>query len=211
MKELINAMSEVNDLNRSHGVTQRGGKKYTEVFVRVEAFRKAFGTDLGIDTNIIVDDGQRVVVQAKVIDKTGAVIGSGLAEEIRGSSNVNRTSALENAETSSIGRALASLALHGGSYASSFEIEVAQHNDQVITQRQEKQQAQPQSAVEIHKQWREYVNGCKAMIDTATNMRDLYRVNDSLPDEAMDTLKHQFPDLFKELTEYYDNKEKQVQ
>ncbi len=73
MKELINAMSEVNDLNRSHGVTQRGGKKYTEVFVRVEAFRKAFGTDLGIDTNIIVDDGQRVVVQAKVIDKTGAL------------------------------------------------------------------------------------------------------------------------------------------
>lgn len=211
MKELINAMAEVNDLNRSHGVTQRGGKKYTEVFVRVEAFRKAFGTDLGIDTNIIVDDGQRVVVQAKVIDKTGAVIGSGLAEEIRGSSNVNRTSALENAETSSIGRALASLALHGGSYASSFEIDVAQHNDKVITQRQEEQQAQPQSAVEIHKQWREYVNGCKTMIDTATNMRELYKVNDSLPDEAMDTLKHQFPDLFKELTEYYDNKEKQVQ
>lgn len=211
MKELINAMAEVNDLNRSHGVSQRGGKKYTEVFVRVEAFRKAFGTDLGIDTNIIVDDGQRVVVQAKVIDKTGAVIGSGLAEEIRGSSNVNRTSALENAETSSIGRALASLALHGGSYASSFEIDVAQHNDKVITQRQEEQQAQPQSAVEIHKQWREYVNGCKTMIDTATNMRELYRVNDSLPDEAMDTLKHQFPDLFKELTEYYDNKEKQVQ
>jgi len=211
VKELINAMSEVNDLNRSHGVTQRGGKKYTEVFVRVEAFRKAFGTDLGIDTNIIVDDGQRVVVQAKVIDKTGAVIGSGLAEEIRGSSNVNRTSALENAETSSIGRALASLALHGGSYASSFEIDVAQHNDKVITQRQEEQQAQPQSAVEIHKQWREYVNGCKTMIDTATNMRELYKVNDSLPDEAMDTLKHQFPDLFKELTEYYDNKEKQVQ
>ena len=52
MKELINAMAEVNDLNRSHGVSQRGGKKYTEVFVRVEAFRKAFGTDLGIDTNI---------------------------------------------------------------------------------------------------------------------------------------------------------------
>ena len=199
MKELINAMSEVNDLNRSHGVKQQGGRKYTEVFVRVEAFRKAFGTELGIDTNIIVDDGQRVVVQAKVIDKTGAVIGSGLAEEIRGSSHVNRTSALENGETSAIGRALASLGLHGGSYASSFEIEVAQHNDQAITENNIKQQ------------WRDYVQGCKTMIDTATNMRELYRVNDSLPDEAMDTLKHQFPDLFKELTEYYDNKEKQVQ
>jgi len=49
------------------------------------------------------------------------------------------------------------------------------------------------------------------MIDTATSMRELYKVNDNLPDEAMDTLKHQFPDLFKELTEYYENKEKQVQ
>ena len=211
MKELINAMSEVNDLNRSHGVKQQGGRKYTEVFVRVEAFRKAFGTELGIDTNIIVDDGQRVVVQAKVIDKTGAVIGSGLAEEIRGSSHVNRTSALENGETSAIGRALASLGLHGGSYASSFEIDVAQHNDQVITQREQEQPVQQQNVVDIHKQWRDYVNGCKTMIDTATSMRELYRVNDSLPDEAMDTLKHQYPDLFKELTEYYETKEKQVQ
>jgi hypothetical protein len=199
MKELINAMSEVNNLNRSHGVTQRGGKKYTEVFVRVEAFRKAFGTDLGIDTSIVVDDGQRVVVQAKVIDKTGAIIGSGIAEEIRGSSNVNRTSAIENGETSAIGRALSSLGLHGGSYASSFEIDVAQHNDQAITEN------------DIKQQWQDYVNGCKTLIDTATTMRELYRVNDSLPDEAMDTLKHQYPDLFKELTEYYENKEKQVQ
>ena len=211
MTDLIKAMAEVNDLNRSHGVTQRGGKKYTEVFVRVEAFRKAFGTKLGIATERLEDDGTKVVVHAKVINENGMVVGSGLAEEIRGSSNVNRTSPLENAETSAIGRALASLGLHGGSYASSFEIDVAQHNDQVITQREQQQQAQPQSAVEIHKQWREYVNGCKAMIDTATNMRELYRVNDSLPDEAMDTLKHNFPDLFKELTEYYDNKEKQVQ
>ena len=35
MSELQKAMAEVNDLNRTHGVTQRGGKKYTEVFVRV--------------------------------------------------------------------------------------------------------------------------------------------------------------------------------
>jgi len=211
MKELINAMSEVNDLNRSHGVKQQGGRKYTEVFVRVEAFRKAFGTELGIDTQILVDDGQRVVVQAKVVDKTGAVIGSGLAEEIRGSSHVNRTSALENGETSAIGRALASLGLHGGSYASSFEIDVAQHNDRVLSQRQQEQQVQQQNTNDIHEQWRDYVQGCKTMIDTATTMRELYRVNDSLPDEAMDTLKHQYPDLFKQLTEYYENKEKQVQ
>ena len=61
-----------------------------------------------ISTEIIVDDGTRIVFRAVVwrdmADVTPTAVG--FAEEIRGSSNVNRTSALENAETSAIGRAL---------------------------------------------------------------------------------------------------------
>ena len=132
MSKLIDAMKQVNDLNKSHGVTQRGGKKYTEVFVRVEAFRQAFGTDLGVDTSILVDDGKRVVVKATIISKEGLTVGSGLAEEIRGQGNVNKTSALENAETSAIGRALASLGLHGGSYASANEIAAVQRKEKAM-------------------------------------------------------------------------------
>ena len=134
MSKLIDAMKQVNDLNKTHGVTQRGGKKYTEVFVRVEAFRQAFGTDLGIDTSILVDDGKRVVVKATIISKEGLTVGSGLAEEIRGQGNVNKTSALENAETSAIGRALASLGLHGGSYASANEIAAVQRKEKALEQ-----------------------------------------------------------------------------
>ena len=130
MNDLQKAMAEVNDLNRTHGVTQRGGKKYTEVFVRVEAFRKAFGTDYGIDTQIVVDDGKRVVVKAVITNATGMTIGSGMAEEIRGVGNVNKTSALENGETSAIGRALASLGLHGGTYASINEIDAVPRTQQ---------------------------------------------------------------------------------
>ena len=135
MSKLIDAMKQVNDLNKTHGVTQRGGKKYTEVFVRVEAFRQAFGTELGIDTLILVDDGKRVVVKATIISKEGLTVGSGLAEEIRGQGNVNKTSALENAETSAIGRALASLGLHGGSYASANEIAAVQRKEKAIEPR----------------------------------------------------------------------------
>jgi len=134
MNKLIDAMKQVNDLNKTHGVTQRGGKKYTEVFVRVEAFRQAFGTDLGVDTQILVDDGKRVVVKATILSKEGLTVGSGLAEEIRGQGNVNKTSALENAETSAIGRALASLGLHGGSYASANEIAAVQRKDKALEQ-----------------------------------------------------------------------------
>jgi|TARA_R110002073_G_scaffold5102_1_gene32227 hypothetical protein len=134
MNELITAMSEINDLNRTHGVVQRGGKKYTEVFVRVEAFRKAFGTSLGINTEILVDDGTRVVVKATVVNAAGFIIGSGFAEEIRGQGNVNKTSALENGETSAIGRALASLGLHGGAYASINELDGVNRKQQAMAQ-----------------------------------------------------------------------------
>ena len=134
MSELIKAMSEVNDLNRTHGVVQRGGKKYTEVFVRVEAFRKAFGTSLGINTEILVDDGARVVIKATVANETGMIIGSGFAEEIRGQGNVNITSALENGETSAIGRALASLGRHGGAYASINELDAVNRKQQAMAQ-----------------------------------------------------------------------------
>ena len=47
------------------------------------------------------------VVQASVHAAEGRLLATGYAEEMVGSSNVNKTSALENCETSAIGRALA--------------------------------------------------------------------------------------------------------
>ena len=126
------AMDVVADLNKSHGVMQRGGKQYTEVAKRVEAFRMVFGGEYGIDTDIIHNDGQTVVVKATVKDKDGFIVGSGLAEEIRGSSHITKTSAVEVCETSAIGRALASLALHGGQYASANEMDGVKRKEQAI-------------------------------------------------------------------------------
>ena len=131
MSELSAVMAAVNDLNESHGVTQRGGKKYTEVAKRVEAFRTHFGLKYGITTDIVIDDGTRVIIKAKIFDLANPTtsVGEGFAEEIRGSSNVNKTSAIENCETSAIGRALASCGLHGGQYASVDEIHKAKTNE----------------------------------------------------------------------------------
>jgi hypothetical protein len=126
------AMDFVADLNKSHGVMQRGGKQYTEVAKRVEAFRTVFGGEYGIDTDIIHNDGQTVVVKATVKDKDGFVVGSGLAEEIRGSSHITKTSAVEVCETSAIGRALASMGMHGGQYASANEMEGVKRKEQAI-------------------------------------------------------------------------------
>jgi len=132
MSKLIDAMGLVNQLHQSHGITQRGGKKYTQVVHRMEAFRTVFGTDLGVHTHFVVDDGQRVVVKAIITDDLGNHVGSGMAEEIRGQGNVNKTSALENCETSAIGRALASIGLSGGEYASANEMDAVPRKQEAL-------------------------------------------------------------------------------
>lgn len=132
MSKLMDAMGLVNQLHQSHGITQRGGKKYTQVVHRMEAFRTVFGTDMGVDTAVLVDDGHRVVIKATITDDLGNCIGSGMAEEIRGEGNVNKTSALENCETSAIGRALASIGLSGGEYASANEMDAVPRKQEAL-------------------------------------------------------------------------------
>ena len=132
IKKFHSAMDLVAELNKSHGVMQRGGKQYTEVAKRVEAFRLTFGGEYGIDTEVLQNDGKTVIVKATIRDKDGFVVGSGLAEEIRGSSNITKTSAVEVCETSAIGRALASLGLHGGQYASANEMEGVGRKEQAL-------------------------------------------------------------------------------
>ena len=120
--KFIQAMNDVHSLKEEFGIQVRGNKKYTDVATRVESFRRTFGGELGIQTDILLNDGKYVIVKATIADENGYVVSSGLAEEIRDSSPVNRTSALENCETSAIGRALASMGLHGGQYASADEM-----------------------------------------------------------------------------------------
>jgi len=134
MSNLAKTMDTIADLHKSHGVKQKGGKLYTQVVHRMEAFRRIHGTDFGVDTQILVNDGTKVVVKAIITDKDGRVIGSGMAEEIRGQGMVNTTSALENAETSAIGRALSSLGLAGGEYASANEMDAVIRKTDAIEQ-----------------------------------------------------------------------------
>lgn len=137
MSNIQEAMSMVNELYKGHAIKQKGGKMYLQVVHRVEAFRRTLGADFGIDTKILVDDGHRVVVKAIVTNKDGITLGSGMAEEIRGQGHVNTTSALENAETSAIGRALASLGLSGGEYASANEMEAVPRKQKNIDEAKE--------------------------------------------------------------------------
>lgn len=96
------------------------GKEYFTVAERVSAFRET-SADLTIETEIVRWEGDDVVVKASISDN-GKLIATGLAHEVRGSTNINRTSHVENCETSAIGRALAAFGLGGTEYATADEV-----------------------------------------------------------------------------------------
>jgi len=118
-ENLIKAIEELHKIDK----VNIKGKEYATVASRVGIFRKYFPT-LSIITDIITDDEQRVIIKASILNDN-KIIATGFAEEIRGQGLINTTSAIENAETSAIGRALAAFGLIGGEYASSFEVENA--------------------------------------------------------------------------------------
>lgn len=96
------------------------GKEYHTVAERVSAFRSV-SADLTIETEIVRWEGDDVVVKASISDN-GKLIATGLAHEVRGSTNINKTSHVENCETSAIGRALAAFGLGGTEYATADEV-----------------------------------------------------------------------------------------
>jgi hypothetical protein len=103
------------------GIVRIHNKNYQTVALRVGLFRKDF-PDYSLITEIIHRSDQCVVMQAKIVDPAGRVIATGHAEEYRQSSTINKTSALENAETSAIGRALAGLGFGGTEFATADEV-----------------------------------------------------------------------------------------
>ena len=67
-------------------------------------------------------------MKASIKTKDGFIVATGHAEEVRTASMINKTSALENCETSAIGRALASFGLAGTEFASANEVQQAISN-----------------------------------------------------------------------------------
>ena len=115
------------------GVVSIHGKEYKTVAGRIAEFR-ALHPKYTIETELVSADDERVVVKATILDDQ-VVIATGYAEEVRASSNINKTSALENCETSAVGRALAFFGLAGTEIASADEVAgaISQQNQQAAT------------------------------------------------------------------------------
>ena len=114
----------------TEGIVPIHGKQYKTVAYRVKEFRSQY-PDYTVSTELVEANDTLVVMKASISNEQGRLLATGFAEEVRAASKINRTSALENAETSAIGRALAALGLAGTEYASADEVASAikQQND----------------------------------------------------------------------------------
>lgn len=104
------------------------GKNYVMVDQRVTAFRKLFPEGF-ITTEMISNDGGVCVMRATV-GVNDQILATGWAYEKEAGSYINKTSFIENCETSAVGRALGFLGLgiEGGAICSAEELANAINN-----------------------------------------------------------------------------------
>ena len=100
------------------------GKVYETVALRLKKFWEQY-PEYSIQTVLIQADDNRVVMKATILDDSHKLVSTGHAEEFRNRGQINRTSALENCETSAVGRALAFLGLGGTEIRSAEEMQNA--------------------------------------------------------------------------------------
>jgi hypothetical protein len=97
------------EINKNLKTTPVKGKDYVEVNERVKAFRKLYPEGI-IDTKIESIENGVCIIKAQVgfYEEDGCVrwLASGIAYEKEGSTFINKTSYIENCETSAVGRAL---------------------------------------------------------------------------------------------------------
>ena len=111
---------KLNAVNETLDKIPLKGKNYTMVIERVRAFRELV-PDGCIKTTILKMENGVVTMQAEVFDETGKLLATGLAQEKETSSYVNKTSYIENCETSAVGRALGMLGIGVDSSMASAE------------------------------------------------------------------------------------------
>lgn len=100
--------------------TKKGKKDYVQVHERVKGFRMLF-PEGSIETELLTLKEGRCIFRAVAKDAEGKILASGTAYEDEGSTNINATSFIENAESSAVGRALSFIGLGIDSGIASFE------------------------------------------------------------------------------------------
>jgi len=98
--------------NYKFKTTNIRGKQYVEVNERIKFFRQEEQyKNWGIHTEFPMLTADECLCRASIVDADGHIVAVGHAHEVKTASNINKTSYVENCETSAVGRALAMLGI----------------------------------------------------------------------------------------------------
>lgn len=105
MEEKKITFEDIQKANKTIKLTDIKGKDYAEVNQRIKAFRMVYpqGT---ITTELMSCENGVCMFKAVVTNEIGTVLATGTAYEKENGSFINKTSYIENCETSAVGRAL---------------------------------------------------------------------------------------------------------
>ena len=127
---------DIKKANETIVTTDIKGKEYAEVNQRIKAFRMVYPTGT-IETELIQNENGVCIFRANVYDED-TLLATGTAYEKENSTFINKTSYIENCETSAVGRALG-MAGFGidTSVASAEEVQNAINNQATIETEEE--------------------------------------------------------------------------
>ena len=106
--------------NETIKTTDIKGKDYAEVNERIKVFRMLCPNG-AIETELLSNNEGMVIMKATIKDEKGNILGTGTAYERENSSFINKTSYIENCETSAVGRALGMLGIGIDTSVASYE------------------------------------------------------------------------------------------
>ena len=143
------------------------GKEYVEVNTRIKYFRQNF-KEWSLTSEIIELTSETVLIKAVIRNPEGRIIASGYAHEEKASSYINKTSFIENCETSAWGRALGNLGIGIDSSVASYEeVKTAIQKQETQTPKKAKQGAKVLTPTDTER-WSKAVeyafkNGCNKL------------------------------------------------
>lgn len=129
---------QLQEANKTLSTMDIKGKGYVLVNERVRAFRMLYPNGI-ITTEIVSLEGGVVVMKATISDDNGCLLSTGYAYEKESSTYINKTSYIENCETSAVGRALGFLGIGIDTSIASYEEVQNAVNNQGGTVEQPKQ------------------------------------------------------------------------
>ena len=185
---------EIKKANESIKTTDIKGKAYAEVNQRIKVFRMLHPNGL-INTEMVSNDGEVCIFRAEIYSEDQRLLGTGTAFECKSNSFINKTSYIENCETSAVGRALAMCGIGiDTSIASADEVANAIEN-------QDEKKKEPKKSVavqeaELKAKVLGYINRKQMSVESIQKLCACYKVK-SINDLSGEHCKHYIETLSK--------------